>query len=372
MKVRDRTEAGQRGLPALEESRAERRRALVVGKVRLRSPPGQFWLWSATLIAGFAVFYWKLAQGQLESHKSQVMAKQRLVAQELGPRIVPWRDRLEVWVKELAGPWQGPHAVPDADVGAIRKGPGVYLRLLLDQARDEKSLRSAAAESLHDGFTSCLFEREAGVDPRAGPRCQSPADCAPGLLCNEYNVCARAEQPYNLRLAYRALRVLSPQWSDELHQASSDLAVTARDRDLDRVTHDDVPLALEIFSRARWFTVVLDETPPGGVPPERPDAERPETPAQRIQAVEHHARVGIWELSSGRRLLRLRDRAWARLERVGEKKELPADSVAAQQRQASSCALAMSVEEALSRAAPAPPASAGAPQPTPSSSATAP
>ena len=256
MKLRGRRHAAERGLSSLEESREERKRAIVVGKVRLRSPPAQFWLWVGTLILAFSVLYWKLAQGQLESQKSQVMAKQRALAKELQPRIVPWRDRIESWVKDLGGRWQGPTTAPDADLDSIQKGPGVYLRLMLGEAADGAHIRSAATGSLHDGFSSCLFPRKGGVDPRAGQRCQTPSDCDPSLLCNEYNTCARAEQPYNVRLAYRALRVLSPQWTDELHEATSDLAVKARDRDLDHVTHDDVPLALEIFGRAKFFTAV--------------------------------------------------------------------------------------------------------------------
>ncbi len=347
MKVRERGDAGQRGLPSLDEARAERKRAIVVGKVRLRSPPGQFWLWTATLIVAFTVAYWKVAQGQLESRKSQVMAKQRAISKELGPRVLPLCDRIEGWVKELAK--APPVTLVAADVGveALRREPGVYLRLLLGDARDQKSIRTAAARSLHDGFTSCFYLRKAGPDPRAGPRCQSPADCDSGLLCNEWNVCARPEQPYNLRLLYRSLRVLSTQWTDELHEASSDLAVTARDRDLDRVTHDDVPIAIEILTRSKTFTLVLDEAPPGGVPAEAADAGGPESPAERVQGVAHPARVGIWDLQTGKPLLLLRAQAEGRPALVGDDKHPSPEAEAAMYRQSNSCALANAARGAL-------------------------
>ena len=92
-----------RGLPTLEQARAERRRALVYGKVRLRGQVSpRFWLWTAVILAAFCVIYWKIWQGELLSQKGAVMAKQRAVAETLKPQVVPFRDQIEAWVQELA------------------------------------------------------------------------------------------------------------------------------------------------------------------------------------------------------------------------------------------------------------------------------
>ncbi len=48
------------------------------------------------------VVYWRVEQGKVESAKSAVMAKQRAIAVTLGPQIIPFRDKIEAWVKELA------------------------------------------------------------------------------------------------------------------------------------------------------------------------------------------------------------------------------------------------------------------------------
>jgi len=69
-----------------------------------------------------------------------------------------------------------------------------------------------------------------------------------------------------MRLLYRALRVLSDEWSAELREASSELAVTAYSRDLDSVTKTDVPVAVKVATHAKYFTLVLDETPKSGMP----------------------------------------------------------------------------------------------------------
>src|SRR5690606_37313113 len=88
----------QRGLPSLQVSKEQRRRAIVLGKVRLRDAAPNFWLWTMVLFVAFGVIYWHIAERQLQSHKSEVMARQRALVQELEPRFGPVRDRIEAWV----------------------------------------------------------------------------------------------------------------------------------------------------------------------------------------------------------------------------------------------------------------------------------
>lgn len=339
-----RRDQGERGLSSINQARAERRRAIVFGRARFKGMAPQFWLWTAVVLGGFFVVYWRVVQGQLESEKNQVMAKQRAIAKSLGPRILPFRDKLEGWVKELAGPFE-PMVSPEVSLTDVSKSPGVYLRLRLRNAKESASIREAAARSLRDGFTSCLFVDKKAKDLAEGSACKTSADCRPGELCNEFHVCKAPPRPYNLRLAYRALRVLSTDWTDELHQASSELAVDAYDRDLDAVARTDVPVAIELLQRAQFFTVVIDEDPKGGLPNEIEDYD--ESDEERIQRVPHFARVGIWDLESGKPLLKLRARAEGKFVPVGKRAVSEPSSQAAQQRQANSCALALEVKQAL-------------------------
>jgi hypothetical protein len=345
MGLRRRDEAGNRGLPSLQEARAERRRAIVLGKVRVRAMPPQFWLWSALVIAALMVVYWKFAQGKIESAKGAVMSKQRAIAQSLGPQILPFRDKVEGWAKELAGEWKGERFSSTLAPEEIRHAPSVYLRLRLENAKTADKMRKAAVESLHDGFTSCFFVRKGAPDPSAGPKCQTSAECQPGLLCNEYDVCTRPPEPFNMRLAYRSLRVLSTAWTDELHESNSELAITAYDRDLDKVTREDVPIAAQILKRAKYFVLVLDEDPPAGLPPQ-PDGGV-ETEEERLQRVPHAARVGIWKLDTGELVARMREQAAGRALPVGDQVVTRAETIAAQERQANSCALALAVKSEL-------------------------
>jgi hypothetical protein len=208
-----------------------------------------------------------------------------------------------------------------------------------------------------------MFVRRGESNPTAGPSCRTGADCGPGLVCNEYRVCQPPPKPYNMRLAYQALRVLSSDWTDELHEATTDLEVNAFDRDLERVVADDVPIAVRLLARATFFTLVLDEDPEGGLPEPLDDSE---TPEQQVQRVAHPARIGVWNLKTGKQLLRLRAVAGGRLVPAGERSVDDPVIQAAQQRQANSCALALAVKAAL--AGPAAPSEPQSPTPAPSAS----
>ena len=334
----------ERGLPSLNQARAERRRALVFGKVALRAMPPHFWLWVLVGGAAFGVIYWRSAEGKLEARKSAVMAKQRAIAVALGPKLQPFRDQVEGWARELAADGLGDFVAPGDGLKDLREAPGVYLRLRRENTKTAKQIRKAAQASLLDGFTSCLFVSPTGL-PTQGTACHVTSDCQPGQLCNEWNVCAQPPRPYNMRLAYRSLRVLSTEWSDELHEADSELGVNGYDRDLDSVAKFDVPVAVEIMNKARFVTLVIDEEPAGGLPPQPKGST--ETPEEQLQRLPHFARIGIWQIATKTPLLRLRAQAAADFVAMGGHPVTSAETAAAQARQANSCALALAVRSRI-------------------------
>jgi hypothetical protein len=334
----------ERGLTAINDSRAARRRAIVFGRVRLREAAPQFWLWTVVGLAVFAVVYWRYAESELKNQKSAVLARQRAVEASIGKQGFEMVERLEGWARELAGVPFTQAIAPDTKLDAVVAGPGIYLRLPIADARATGSLRKVAQKSLRDGFTACLFVGRRG-DPAEGPPCHSAAQCEPGSLCNEWNVCAAPGQPFNLRLLYSALRVLTPEWRQELEQAKNDLAVRALEGDLDKVTKYDVPIGAEVVRRAEYFTLVLDEEPEGGLPPE--DKALDESREQQLQSLPHFARVGIWDIRNGRRLVALRGEAAGRFVQTGGRRVDDPKIQRAQQRQANNCALAVEVKDRI-------------------------
>jgi hypothetical protein len=168
------------------------------------------------------------------------------------------------------------------------------------------------------------------------------------------------------------MRVLTPEWTDDLHQATTDLAVRAFELDLAAVTKNDVPIAAEVLTRARYFTAVLDERPASGLPPPLVDADAgasdkaaAESDDERLQRVPHNARVGIWDLRTERLLTRIRAWAGGDFVPVGDRVVQSARARAAQQRQVNNCSLALTVKEAIDKRTKPPPETGAAPSATP-------
>lgn len=335
-----------RGLAAFDDSRQTRRRAIVLGRVRVREVATRFWLWTFAGLLVFSVAYYRYSEVQLAGRRSEVMAQQRAVALAMGTDGFVLRDKLEQWVLSLAGAEPSSFVAPTASIDSISRGPGIYLRLPVQEAFSVEGIRRAAPRSLHDGFTSCLFVGRAG-DPKQGTPCKASSQCGPGELCDSWGVCAAPNQPFNLQLLYSALRVVGPDWASGLEAAQNDLQVRAIELDLQDAAKHEVPAAAELVRRSKYFTVVLDEQPDTEAPATlAADTDFEESPDERLQFSDHFVRVGIWDIERGEPLLALRLEAAGRFVAVG-KHVGGAQVLRAQQRQANNCAVATEVREAL-------------------------
>ena len=167
------------GLPSLNEARAERRRQLATGRARVGGLPPQFFLWGGLLLVTFFVAYYRVAQSDLEKARNELMAKQRAVAQSLGPKLLPIRDKVEAAAQELrSATYPGDFVSPNLDLEKLGETPGIYLRLRLEDTADVEQLRKAATASLRDGFTSCLFRDMKATSPQEGAPSVSRVRCA--------------------------------------------------------------------------------------------------------------------------------------------------------------------------------------------------
>lgn len=342
-----------RGLQAVEQSREARS--------KMKWPSPKFWGYAGIILAISAIIYWKRQQGEFESARQALMAKQRAVAVELGPRWNPMREKIEAWTMELAKA-PGPEVVDTETLKKwdFREKAGVYLRLRVEDAKTVESIRKNARDSLRDAFTSCMV-RVNNPNPLAGAECKKTRDCPAGEFCNEMNRCSRPAQPFNLRVAYRTLHVLSDEWVRDVQDAGTDLRFRLLSASFEDAIRDDIPLAVEVLTRAQYFMLVLDEAPEGT---EAPKATETATATEALQAVPHMARVGVWSLNDGKLLLRVRREASGQL--LGAPPAVDTDVLEARQRQANSCALALAVRTAMGDmdAMPAPPGGVEAPAAT--------
>jgi hypothetical protein len=328
-----------RGLLAIQESKAKRREGLP-------SIPPRFWFWTLTVLVVWGIFYWRKTQGEVESQKAALFARQRGVVAELGAKFDPLRQRIEDWTLAAGKSYPGDLAAPDLKSWDFTAVPGIYLRLRLGDASTTETIRKAATRSLRDAFTACLF-REPNADPSSGPACRASHDCARGTFCNEVDHCMPPAQPYNMRTAYHGTRVLGEEWTVDLRSASDDMKMRLLEREFESAVKDDIPLVIDLLTRAQFYLLVLDEDPA-----ERPASVEPvdgNLTLEAVQAMPHPARVILFSLKPGsdKPILRLRREVAGQFVPTGPTAPTDPDILAAQQRQVNSCQLALQVREAL-------------------------
>lgn len=333
----------ERGLAALNDARQSRRRAVVFGRVRVREVATGFWLMTFVGLLLFGYAYYRYALVELDAKRREVLGRQRAVAEAVGARGFELRDRIEPWIIALAAGELPEQIAPEARLDDIAKGPSIYVRLPRAEALTVEGIRKAAAGSLRDGFTSCLFVGGA-LHPERGTRCELTSQCGPGEVCSDWSKCAVPQHPYTLQLLYDGLRVLTPEWEASLAAATDELQVRAIDLDLQDVAKHEAVAVVELAKRSKFVSVVLDEEPEG-VPAPPPGLG--ESRLEQLQAIDHPVRVGIWDLERAAPLAVLKLEAAGRFVRVGRGGALDPSVLRAQQRQANNCAVATDVRRAL-------------------------
>ncbi len=330
-----------RGLLAIEEARTKRKEG------RLPTIPTRFFLWTLTVLVAWGIFYWRKTQNEIESQKAALFAKQRGIATELAAKVDPLKQRIELWTLEAGGAYAGDLVLPELKSFDFTTQPGIYLRLRLEDASSPEKIRKAAIGSLRDGFTACLF-REANADPSSGPPCKASHDCTPGTFCNEVNHCMPPAQPYNMRTAYHGTRVLGEEWTVGLRAASDDMQMRLFEREFESAVKDDIPLVIDLLTRAQFFLLVLDEDPD---PTEAAPPQGGKLTFDAVQALPHTARVSLFGLKGGaeKALARLRRSMAAKFVPTGPNAPSDPEILASQQRQVNSCQLALQVREAFGK-----------------------
>ena len=325
-----------RGLPSVREAREAR----ADGKTRW--PSTKFWGYAGLILAVTFILHWKWTSSEVERGKQKLLADQRGVAAELGPRWVPLRDKVEAWTLKLAES-AGPEVIDREALAKwdFRTRAGLYLRMRVEEAKSAEAIREGAKGSLRDAFTSCLV-RVGNANAIAGKACKRTRDCPAREFCNEQDHCSKPAQPFNLRVAYRTHQILSDGWVRDVQSIDSELRLRLYQTNFEDAIRDDMPLAAELLGQAQYYLVLLDETPAGLAMP-APDAGA--TAGEVVQGATHFARIGVFRLSDGKPLLRIRREAGGEL--IGTNPSVDAEVLAARQRQANSCALALAVREAM-------------------------
>lgn len=288
------------------------------------------------LIAGGAVLAvvaaaWVFSDRSVSTAKDELLAQHRTAMSTIGNEWIPLRDKIEALTLDAARDFKGDAIEPDAARWDFRSVPGIYLRVRASDAKDVKTLREKAKDSVRDSFTGCLL-REANPD-----RTKDVPDAGFG-----------PDQPWNLRQAYASTRVLTDDWTKEVKESDDAMRLRVFEQQYEKAKTTEIPLAIEIVKRAQFYLLVVDEdvaeakefSVDGGAIDE-----------EALQQVAHPARVHVWNLKTGAEIVRLRRVAeGAFVMATGTR--LEPEVRAAMLRQVNNCALAQDVWGAI-RPAPA-------------------
>lgn len=316
------------GLKAVHSARAERSRSKY-GKI-----PGSVWLVAGGAVVVTLILAYTLSDRTLSTEKDEILSQQRAAVSTVGAEWYPLRDKLEKITLDAAARWDGDKVDLEAAKMDFRSSPGIYLRLRVDEARTAESLRAHAKDSVKDAFTGCLL-REPNV---ALARGEADAGTAP-------------EQPWNLRQAYTATRILTDDWTKEVKASEDKDRLRVFKQQYDKAKRDEIPLAIDIIKRAQFFLLVLDED----VPEARElSGDAGTITEEALQQVPHPARVLIVNLRTGAEIARVRKTAEADFQFVGEQAVRDPEIRAAMKRQVNNCALAQQVWSSLRPSPPTP------------------
>lgn len=326
MADKEKRELGLKAIKSAREERARSKHGRVTGPV---------WLAAGGAVLVVVVVAWLLSDRSLGKAKEELLAKQHADVAALGPKWFPLRDRIEGFTLEAAKEFKGDYVAPNAATWDFRTVPGIYLRMRVADAKNVDSLRKQARESVKDAFTSCLL-REPNAAHDALTRGEPDASTLP-------------DQPWNLRQAYRATRILGDDWANEIRESTDKLRLRVFKQQYDKAQREEIPTAIDIVTRAQLYLFVLDED----VPEAKELSDGGTITEDALQQVAHPARVHVVDLKTGNEVVRLRRTAEADFVFAGERTVTDPDVRAAMKRQVNNCALAQDVWSAIQPAKPA-------------------
>lgn len=286
-------------------------------------------LYTGLAIAALMFVYNAWEKRAIENARRTLLGEVRAAKATVGAEWEPLQASIERYAGDEAfrnPTYPGDHTDPAMLGWQFRDQPGLYVRVRLRDVVGTPDFtgefRKLALLSTHDGFTSCLLRSEAAAEVKEG---------------------VLSEHPWNLKTAYQAVRVLGDEWTQEVESADSQLRLRAFAEQWQSARDTDIPRAIEMMTRSKFFLMVYDEDV---------DATNAGT-MDELQAVPHPVRILLVDLQN-KRVARRRLQANATYRMMGGSPELEG-SDAALRRQAQNCQLARTFAESMQPTTESPP-----------------
>ncbi len=313
------------GLAAVHEGREQR----LAG--RWSRPTGRTHLILIVGLAASLIIYRTVSGRELGTRKTSLLAKQRADDATIGKEWAPLRDRLEKFVTDRSGNFGEDKVEPEAKAWSNHVASGLYLRIRLEDAKTPEKIRAAAQDSMKDAFVGCMLRTE-----------------HPALAQGTPDAGIFPEQPWNLRQAYSATRILTPEWVSQVKDSDESIRLRIFEQQYDKAQREEIPQAIDIVKKADFFLLVLDE------PADNPDDAKPrwsdggvDTAEEAIQLAPHWARVHVLDLAKDKEILRVRRRAEGQFVFANGRPTTDDETLDAMKRQVNNCSLAQAVRASI-------------------------
>ena len=313
------------GLKAIRDARLQRA-ASKHGRVS-----GKAWLIGLSAVLTVVAGAWIFRDRSLANDKEELLSKQRAALTTVGAEWFPLRDKMEKTTLDAAGPYKGDLVAPEAATWDFRSAPGIYLRMRVEDAKDVATIRKKADESARDSFVGCLFRQN---NPTAAAMARGDADAGSGWH----------DQPWNLRLAYFATRIMTDEWVNEVKNADDEIHLRVFVQQYEKAQKEEIPLAIDMIKKAQFFLLVLDEDVPEAKEL-APDGGK--VTQQELQQLPHPTRIHLIDVRHDKEVVRLRRESEADFRFAGESAVRDPRVLAAMKRQVNNCALAQDVWAAI-------------------------
>lgn len=280
-------------------------------------------IYAAAALAVVMVAYNWFTNRAIEESRRQLAGEVQAARATVGAKWTPLRDQIEALSlgENVAATYPGDFTDPEVHKWDFRDDPGLYVRMRLsdlagDPSHRAEDFRRSAQFSVHDGFTSCLFRAEASKDPKNG------------IL---------SDQPWNLKTAYQAVRVLGDDWLHEVDVADSQLRLRAFSEQWQTARDDAIPRAIDMMTRATFYLFVYDEDVAEMATMAPVDGGAPGM--AELQIIPHPVRIQLVDLRKKKLVLRRRLTADSSYRLAGEGAQLGEGADRAVRRQVQNCQL---------------------------------
>lgn len=116
----------------------------------------RFWIPIVALLIAFPTYWLSMRAKETRDRRARLLHEHQVLTASLGPEYLAGRERLERWIIESVGPWQGDLRDPAFTYEALTREPVLYARTRLGEIRERNEIMASVRHRYPDQLLACL------------------------------------------------------------------------------------------------------------------------------------------------------------------------------------------------------------------------